>query len=434
MRRLRPMADRRRYSLCGAVAAVAAAGLLGAPSSIGATAKPYALSPTLRLMPYLSDVGWINVRVAGTPGSTVAVAELGPSGPEPLLRLRLAAPSSARRHVLGLRCDRLERHLVASATRPDGSTETADAVIHTAACTHRLRAVVTPARPRVGSPATVSITDLWHSGDLAFATCVTPPQGTPRCRPQRLAPGAAALAVRFRAGRIGRWRVEVSDPYQRISESVDVRRGRVVLLATGDSEIQGIDDDLAAALRGPSGARVISEAHISSSISGSFFFDWPAHAPQQARADHPDVTVMYLGGNEGFPLRSRAGRQVPCCGRDWIAAYADRVQRMMAAYLRGGAGRVYWFTLPTPSSSALARVLRAVNPAILIAAQRFPVGVRVVDIRPVFTPGGRFRSSMIYRGRSVVVREPDGTHLSLGGDAIAANILVADMRADGVVG
>ena len=44
---------------------------------------------------------------------------------------------------------------------------------------------------------------------------------------------------------------------------------------------------------------------------------------------------------------------------------------MMSSYRRGGAGRVYWLTLPTPRDGERARIYAAVNRAIKAAAADF---------------------------------------------------------------
>ena len=263
--------------------------------------------------------------------------------------------------------------------------------------------------------------------------CLTPPGGRTRCRGgvRRAAPGGRT-AVEIRAGRLGLWRVELDAPGGlAVHRTFRVAGGPLRLLATGDSEIQGIDDMLTAGLPR---LRVTGEAHISTGISKPRMFDWVARAAAQARSLHPDITVVYLGANDGFALPTPSGRLAQCCGPDWVRAFAGRTRAMMAAYARGGAGRVYWLTLPAPRDGQAAGVFRAINQAYARAAASFPIDVRLVDLRPVFTPGGRYRDSMTYRGRYVTVREPDGYHLSIAGDQIATSILIGGMRADGLIG
>ncbi|MDO8212368.1 hypothetical protein [Conexibacter sp. CPCC 206217] len=278
------------------------------------------------------------------------------------------------------------------------------------------------------------VADAWHGGgELRAQVCASTAGAAAICRVVEFDGRKRSTTVGLTPPRGGVWGVEATTRWQKLRAETVVAPGRARLLATGDSEIQGIDEILAASLRGR--ADVKSDAHVSTGISKPFMFDWNAHARGMADGFRPDVTVVYIGGNEGFPLpRPKDGRSVNCCGGDWIAGYERRVADMMRSFSRGGRGRVYWFTLPTPSSGELAGIVAAVNPAIVRAARRFPDTVRVIDIRPVFTPGGHFRSAMEYDGRWVTVRESDGYHLSWSGNEIATSLLIRAMRADGAVG
>lgn len=239
---------------------------------------------------------------------------------------------------------------------------------------------------------------------------------------------AGAAELRIRLGRAARWSASSAwdGPAQTLTGTVRTHRFR--LLATGDSMIQVVDSMLGDRLAPR--RRVISEAHISTGLSkpDSFGIDWVRHAAAQARADHPDATVVWIGPNEGFPI---AG--VSCCGPGWVKRYAARAMAMMRSYRRGGRALVYWLTLPIPRSHALARVLRAVNRAIVRAARAAGPGAHVIDMRRVFTPHGRFRQTACYRGRCFDARQPDGVHLSIAGSRVAADIIARRLRADGAI-
>ena len=55
----------------------------------------------------------------------------------------------------------------------------------------------------------------------------------------------------------------------------------------------------------------------------------------------------------------------------------------------------------------------------------------MVDTVPVLSPNNRFRRKLRYRGRSVVVRDGDGVHLTTAGARMARDLVVRAMRADG---
>jgi lysophospholipase L1-like esterase len=209
--------------------------------------------------------------------------------------------------------------------------------------------------------------------------------------------------------------------------------GELRLLATGDSMIQIVDGYLTSRLAGRPAATVRSDARIGTGVSNLSELDWIRIAGAQARDFKPDVTVMFLGANDGFPMTTASGRRLECCGGGWVGEYARRVASMMRTYVRGGRSLVYWLTLPAPRRGDFARVYRAVNVAISRAAGRVGDGARVIDLVPVFTPGGLFRKTITFRGRTVSARQDDGIHLSAAGAAVAATLVIDRLRADGAL-
>ena len=203
--------------------------------------------------------------------------------------------------------------------------------------------------------------------------------------------------------------------------------GRV--LATGDSMIQYVDIALRKRLE-PRHFRVRSDAHVGTGISKPRQFDWIAHASHLARSYRPRATVVFLGANEGFPLRWD-GKRRNCCSRPWRKAYARRAEAMMRALEREGAARVYWLTLPAARPRGWNRIYRSVNLALHTAAHREEGrGVRLLDMGAVFTPRGRFQQTIVRHGRRISVRQRDGIHLNVAGARIAASIVVRRMRRD----
>jgi hypothetical protein len=208
--------------------------------------------------------------------------------------------------------------------------------------------------------------------------------------------------------------------------AASAKTGRV--LATGDSMIQIVDSFLDKELR-PEHFRVRSDAHVGTGISKTQQFDWVAHARYLARHYRPHATVVFLGANEGFPLRWQGERR-NCCSRPWRLAYARRAQAMMRSFERDGAARVYWLTLPAARPHAWNRIYRAVNLALGTAAKREGERVRLLDMGAIFTPSGHFQQTIKRGGHRVSVRQGDGIHLNVAGARIAARYVVRRMRRD----
>ncbi|HZG49214.1 MAG TPA: GDSL-type esterase/lipase family protein [Thermoleophilaceae bacterium] len=401
-----------------ALALVALAALaLAAPAAGGDAAR--AAGHGLSLRAESVETGYVQLRLHASAGVPVRIVEATPGGQAvPVRELTPAAADTTLERAVAWRCDRRGRSFVAT----DSQGRSAAAQVRTPSCARRLR-IASPRRTRAGNRVAFRVLDRWRLGDLRARVCVEPPGGPPRC--ERRAVGPLGASSSFRALRPGGWLLRASIPGGSARRSVRAS-GRLSLLATGDSMIQIVDSYLKQRLR-PRGVRVRSDAHISTGISKPSLLDWQAHARRQARS-RPDVVVMFLGANDGFPM---AG--APCCGAAWIQEYARRARRMMAAYGRGGRTRVYWLLLPTPRGGFFRRSFPAVNAGIRRAAARARRDVRVIDLGRVFTPGGRYRSAMRIGGRLVGVRQADGVHLSSAGASLAASIVVRTLRRERIL-
>jgi len=299
-------------------------------------------------------------------------------------------------------------------------SDSAAAELRTPSCAHRVR-LAAPHTVRAPRDAPVRVIDRWRLGSRV-RLCVEPPGARERCRRLRV---KRATTVRVRARRPGAYRLSARTPQQRLRRTLVARpsSGRLRILATGDSMIQIVDSFIRE--RAGGGASLRSDARVSTGISKPSLLDWRAHARDQAAGVRPDVTVMFLGANDGFRM---AGAD--CCGLPWVAEYGRRAREMMHSYARGGRGRVYWLLLPAPRDGFFRETFPAVNAGLRQAARGLGDDVELIDLNEVFTPGGRYRTSMRIGGRVVRVRQRDGVHLNTTGAALAAKLVVAAIRRD----
>ena len=333
------------------------------------------------------------------------------------------ATETALRRAAPWRCDVRDRTFTARSA--DGRTATAR--LRTPGCGRRL-GLVAPRRAKAGSAVPLTLVDRWRLGGFRTRLCVAPPGGRERCRSEPIRAGRGRAATSFRALRAGGWRLRLATPWARERRAVRAlpRSGTLRLLATGDSMIQIIDGYLEQRLA-PRGVRVRSDAHISTGVSKPSLLDWQRQAKRQA-ARRPDVVVMFLGANDGFPMGSAA-----CCGEAWVTEYARRARRMMKTYGRGGRTRIYWLTLPTPGRGFFRKTFPAVNAAIRRAGARSRRDVAVIDLVDVFTPGGRYRDSMRIGDRLVRVRQSDRVHLNRAGASLAASVIIRTLRRERIL-
>ena len=365
--------------------------------------------------------------VTAPAGATVTLSELTGGSPTAFRTITATGAQMRIAHALPWRCDRRARRLQADAVTLAGEHSTAWVTVITPGCADRFALKVRPRTAvRVGQRLTVTVRDLWKTGGTDGRACLRVRRSS-SCRQVQVPASARGVRVGLpvtRAG-VGEASVRGDGFSSRVRLEARARRAPLRLLATGDSMIQIIDSLLAQKLEPGRRGRVTSDARISTGISKPFMLDWVRHARVEAGRVRPQATVMFIGANDGFPIGDAA-----CCGEPWVAAYASRVKAMMRDYRRGGAGRVYWLTIPAPRDAKRKPIYHAVNDAIKRAARSFPSDeVSVIDLVPTFTPGWAFRPAI--NGRTV--RQADGIHLNVAGAKIAAQLILRRVRADGLI-
>jgi hypothetical protein len=204
------------------------------------------------------------------------------------------------------------------------------------------------------------------------------------------------------------------------------------VLMTGDSTIDSIATVGKQRLeRKREEAKIIHDGRPGEGISRSWRTNWVRYSRVQVRRYRPRATVVMIGANEGFAMLDDRGREVACCRRAWVEAYARDVGSMMKTYTARGRF-VYWLTLPAPNDERRRRIGLAVNYALELAVRRFD-RARLLDMAELFTPGYRYRRRMRVDGERMVVRERDGVHLSETGAALALRSIRRALLADGVI-
>lgn len=378
--------------------------------------------------------GWLGLYLLWDfPGSQVRFYEDVGGRLVPLARTVVPDDGGFTAHVPKVtpwRCGRPLRKFVAKVRRLDGTRVTRRYSIRTQSCAARLDVSVPAWAPR-GTVVPVEVSDRWRLGAIAPEVCVRPPSGRSRCGALRLR-GARTSTRRVRVGRAGHWTVSVrfaGSVERHVLRSGGRRRGTSTLptlLVSGDSTPQGVDGALSELLRGR--AFVVRAWRGGTSLSHDEEWHWSTVAPQQARMYKPRVTLLSMGANEGWPMPALDGSgDVKCCDAPWRAAYRVRLERMIDAYAR--VGHVLWMLLPTPENPARQRIEDTINAiAMSVAATRSDI--TLVHLEQALSPDGRFHRSIRWKGRTRVVRQYDGIHLTPAGARIAAELVVRTLDAD----
>lgn len=213
-----------------------------------------------------------------------------------------------------------------------------------------------------------------------------------------------------------------------IGERPAPKRSLQRLLVTGDSLAAPLDVHLARRLSSD-GVNVVRDVHLGTGISKTFTVDWGQLAASQVKRNRPDAVVVFIGANEGFPMRDASHREVGCCSARWAAVYANRVRQIANTYQRAGAANVYWVTVPTPRDPDRQRISRVVNAAIDVGVAPWRARIRVVDSVAMFARDG-YHDAIDVDGTMTIVRRSDGIHLNDAGAEMLADTVMSRIDQD----
>lgn len=203
------------------------------------------------------------------------------------------------------------------------------------------------------------------------------------------------------------------------------------ILVTGDSLSDFDGQQLArmvAAEHLPAKVRV--QARNGTGLTQPSVFDWSDEAAQDAADFDPDVVVMVLGANDGWPLHGADAGSTA-----WNAEYTRRVEAVSRDFIAGDAQRrVYWVGPPVPRSAPWIHIFARINDAVRAAVPNVP-GLRYVDVAGPTSDHGRYTDYLTDpAGHRVLARQHDGIHFSFPGSVFPARIILTALRGEYTLG
>ncbi len=166
------------------------------------------------------------------------------------------------------------------------------------------------------------------------------------------------------------------------------------------------------------------EYKVSSGLSRPDFYDWPQHMIDQIVDWNPDATAVLFGANDGQNFYSH-GKVLNVGSGSWKKEYAKRVDKAMTILTKGGR-RVYWVGNPIMRNSVYRDKTAMINRIYADEAKKHP-GVQFISTWMLFADGGGGYAEALKdpgSGDLVIMRAPDGVHLTrAGGDRMAQVVL-----------
>ncbi|WP_194916793.1 DUF459 domain-containing protein, partial [Catenulispora rubra] len=177
-------------------------------------------------------------------------------------------------------------------------------------------------------------------------------------------------------------------------------------------------------------AKVRVQARTGTGLTQPSVFDWSDEAAQDAADYDPDVVIMVLGANDGWPLH---GADVG--SNAWNAEYSRRVEAVSRDFIAGDPQRrVYWVGPPVPRSAPWIHIFARIDDAVRAAVPNVP-GLRYVDVAGPTSDHGRYTDYLTdAAGHRVLARQHDGIHFSFPGSVFPARIILAALRGEYTLG
>ena len=196
----------------------------------------------------------------------------------------------------------------------------------------------------------------------------------------------------------------------------------LTIVEIGDSLGMDLGYGMRDVLAGALGVTLVQAAKGNSGLVQPQYYDWPRHLRQLLTQHHPQVVVVFLGANDvqdfyDHGVLQRFGTT------GWQAAYAQRVASMMQAAAEAGTAML-WVGMPIMASATFANSMRLLNAIYQQQAATHP-GVSYFSSWELFsTADGQYtRTTKDAAGRTIVLRTPDGIHVTFGSGGAGADYL-----------
>jgi uncharacterized protein len=197
----------------------------------------------------------------------------------------------------------------------------------------------------------------------------------------------------------------------------------------GDTFAEGMLSGLVAALGTDARINIQRKTREFSGIMAADF-EVKAKAFEDAIAKEPmNVAIVMMGEDDRVSFKNSDGKRVAIATPDWLAEYAQRLDRLMKAIKRKTSG-VYWAGLPTLARPDANQQAIAMNDA--IRERAYLNGFKYIDTAAGFVDeSGEYSAyGPDLAGKIRVLREADGIHFTEAGNSKLAHFVEKDLRRD----
>jgi len=201
--------------------------------------------------------------------------------------------------------------------------------------------------------------------------------------------------------------------------------GHCRLLEIGDSLGDDLEYGIRHELQFTPGLKLIQRNKLSTGLSASWFYNWPAHLKSDLHDYHPNLVVIMFGANDEQAL-AVDGVSQPFGSPKWRSAYIARVRRIDEMVTKAGA-YAFWVGLPIAGPKIYSQGLRALNAIYSQVAASTPG----VTFQPMWhllaTKGGNYRGGAVVNNVQSALRKSDGIHFTSTGELVIGTFVAKQL-------
>jgi hypothetical protein len=210
------------------------------------------------------------------------------------------------------------------------------------------------------------------------------------------------------------------------SDVTPVKPTHCVVLSIGDSLGQGLGWELAREFAPTSGFTLIQKAKSSSGLANHAFYNWPAQFALLEKIYHPNIAIVFLGGNDAQGTYTAQGVGAPFGTVLWRTTYVSAIQAIVHTAALYGT-QVLWVGMPVCQAYYYNLKMMLLDHLYAQVASTASNDTFLATTTLLANANGGFRLTAYVNGQAVDLRSVDGIHMSSYGYAVVATYVVQQL-------
>ena len=218
------------------------------------------------------------------------------------------------------------------------------------------------------------------------------------------------------------------------ADAPEYPRGSTPVLMVGDSMMRILGANMEKEFRLADIQPAVAFSSLGSGLVRPSVFNWFTKLDELLKENQPKTVFVALGTNDKQALETEDGVIINYGDPAWEPAYRICLARVMDQLLAADVDLVVWFLLPPMKDAAVQEHAELVN---RIATELASEDSRkdkffLYDMASIFSrrPNVYSQYMMSPTGEAIMVRDPDGIHLAVGGAKAVAKACVKNFYSD----